>query len=1045
MKKIILLLLMFVCLYSNAQTTCNTAQPFCAGGTSGVTFPASTNQPDAFASAYNCLGSTPNPAWYFLQVSTSGNIDLYIAGTGNQDVDFICWGPFTTFSTICNNLSSTTNVIDCSYSSSPTETCNIVGAIAGQYYMVLITNFSNVVQNIQFSQIGGTGSTNCGLLASNSSICAGATATIVANNGSNLTNPTYSLNPGALTSPTPTFVVSPTSTTNYTVYVTGLNTLSVSVTQTAVATVTVKPSPAAAPTATQTSCTNTVNAFNLGLTFTPAIPVPNYTVSWAPIPFSVVSPTQTSGSGGIAAGLYNATITAAGGCSTTTSFSINPTPAPSVFNLVPNATSYTVTCSQPTVVINLNPSSYNYTWTNGFSAPQNGSTGNFTSLNQGTWTVVGVNPISGCSSTHTFVVTQDVNIPTSSVTPISQNITCNVSSIITVTGTGTPTTNITHLWISPLGGTLTAATPTAIFLPGGVGTFTHCMVNNINGCSSCSTFSVFSTAGYPTFSVTSPQQFTLGCGTTSVASINIVGAQTQPTVGGPLSYTLLGPPTTTNYVTGGSSTYTVNVPGTWTVITKDNTNLCETSVQVSVILNTAGPTLTATAVTRTLTCDVPKTVLQGFSGTPNSSYSWAFPGPPAGQVPNDTLTVFTNTASPTNTIVGTYTLTITDNINKCKSTQTLTIYQNTARPTAIITGSNTIDCNTPTVGITLTNGSTSNIPATFFPTLPVIGYIWSGPSPQPTQQVTSTYFAFTPAGVANQYTLVAKDLNNGCTAVATKTIADNRIYPSVNTPLLPGPFILDCASPGATIYPIISGTTTGFTYSWVAVPTTSFTSYTSSVTVVNKPGPYKIIVTNTVNGCVSYGVVDVINGALNGDFFPSTYTGYAPLIVNFTNLSASSSTSTGTSSITSIWSFGNGQSQVTTSSTITPVSTYSNAGTYTVTMFVVKGTCVDTVYKVIKVELPSKLEVPNVFTPNGDGSNDVFFLKVANVSEINALIFDRWGNKVYESNSTTGNIEWDGKSSAGKELPAGTYFYIIKATGKDDKLYDQKGNVSIYR
>ncbi|MDP1802874.1 MAG: hypothetical protein Q8L81_16045, partial [Bacteroidota bacterium] len=867
MKKIILLLLMFVCLYSNAQTTCNTAQPFCAGGTSGVTFPASTNQPDAFPNAYNCLGSTPNPAWYFLQVSTSGNIDLYIAGTANQDVDFICWGPFTTFSTICNNLSSTTNVVDCSYSSSPTETCNIVGAIAGQYYMVLITNFSNQTQNIQFSQIGGTGSTNCGLLANNSTICAGASATITANNASNLTNPSYSLNPGALTSPTPTFIVSPTSTTTYTVYVTGLNTLSVSVTQTAVSTVTVKPSPAAAPTVTQTSCTNTVNAFNLGLTFTPASPVPNYTVSWAPIPFSVTSPTQTSGSGGIAAGIYNATITAAGGCSTTTNFSISPTPAPSVFNLVPNASVYTVTCSQPTVVINLNPASYNYTWTNGVSAPQNGSTGNFTSLNQGTWTVVGVNPTSGCSSSHTFIVTQDVNIPTSSVTPLSQNITCNVASIITVTGTGTPTTNITHQWISPSGGTLTAASPTAIFLPGGPGTYTHCIVNNLNGCSSCSTFSVFSGAGFPTFSVSSPSQFTIGCGSTSLTTINISSVTTVPIPGGPVSYTVL-PPTYVGptYTLGGSSTYTANIPGQYTVIVHDNTNFCETTVQVSIISNTFAPQITATAVTKTLTCDVPKTVIQGLSGTPNTSFSWAFPGPPAGQVPNDTLTVSTNTASPTNTIVGIYTLTVTDAINQCKSTQTLTIYQNTARPTSLITGTNQISCHTPTANFT--NASTSNVPATFFPTLPVIGYIWSGPSPQPTEQVTSTYIAFTPAGIANQYTLVAKDLNNGCTAVATKTLGDNRIYPIVNTPVLPGPFILDCASPGATISPIISPPSAGFTYSWVAVPTTSFSSYTSSITVVNKPGPYKIIVTNPANGCVSYGIVDVINGAINGDFMP---------------------------------------------------------------------------------------------------------------------------------------------------------------------------------
>jgi gliding motility-associated-like protein len=189
----------------------------------------------------------------------------------------------------------------------------------------------------------------------------------------------------------------------------------------------------------------------------------------------------------------------------------------------------------------------------------------------------------------------------------------------------------------------------------------------------------------------------------------------------------------------------------------------------------------------------------------------------------------------------------------------------------------------------------------------------------------------------------------------------------------------------------------------------------------------------------------VVNGALNGDFAPSTFTGYAPLAVTFQNLSASTSTSTPSASITSVWSFGNGVSQITNSVSISPTTTYTNAGTYTVTMYVNKGTCLDTVVKIISVELPSKLEVPNVFTPNGDGSNDVFFLKVANITDITANIFDRWGNKVYESTSTTGNIAWDGKNMAGKELPVGTYFYVIKATGKDETTYEKKGNVSLYR
>jgi gliding motility-associated-like protein len=1015
-----------------------------------TTNPASSNM--------GCLLSGENrPQWLLITVANPGNLE-FVFGAGNSanpQAGFYDWAMWPYSSNTCNNiLNNTLPPVRCNWnavSSGGTGIASVAnippGGNSGNYepplavnacqqFIICISNWSNVSTLVSFQTIGTVSLTCNPTCNPNYSICAGANATVVPVNFSNLSNPTYSLNPGALTSPSGNFLVSPLVTTTYTTYITGLNGLNAVQTITATSTVYVKPSPIAAPTATQSSCTSSVNAFNLGLTFSPITPVPNYTVSWSPIPFSVLSSTQTTGSGGIAAGLYNATITAAGGCSTTTSFSINPTPAPSSFNLVPGGNSFTVTCAQPTVVINANPATYNYTWTNGVSAPQTGPTGSFNALNQGTWTATGVNPASGCVSTQTFVVSQNVSVPTSTVSPISQNITCNVASIITVTGTGTPTTNITHMWISPSGGTLTAGTPTAIFLPGGVGTFTHCMVNNVNGCSSCSTFSVFSTAGFPTYSVTSPQQFTLGCGTTSLATINITNAQTQPTPGGPLSYTLLGPPTSTNYVPGNSATYTVNVPGTWTVITKDNTNFCETKVQISVISNTAVPTITATAVTPTLSCYTPNTVLQGLSGTPNVSYSWDFPG--LGQVPNDTLTVYTTTNT-TNTVVGTYTLTVTDNINKCASTQTLTIYQNTSRPTASITGGNAITCATPTIN--LTNSSFGHIPATFFPTLPVIGYLWTGPSPQDPSQVNSTYIAYTPG----TYTLVAKDLNNGCTAITTKTIVDNRVYPIVNDPVRPAPFILDCASPGATIYPIVTGTTTGFTYSWVAVPTTSFSSYTSSVTTVNKPGPYKIIVTNPTNGCVSFGVVEVVNGSINADFTPDPATGYAPLTVNFTNLSSSSSSVSGTSSITSVWSFGNGTSQTVNSAAISPSTIYNQAGTYTVTLYVSKGSCLDTVTKVVKVEVPSKLDVPNVFTPNGDGSNDVFFLKVANISEITAMIFDRWGNKVYESTSSTGNIEWDGKNQSGKELPVGTYFYVIKATGKDGTTYDKKGNVSLYR
>ena len=97
------------------------------------------------------------------------------------------------------------------------------------------------------------------------------------------------------------------------------------------------------------------------------------------------------------------------------------------------------------------------------------------------------------------------------------------------------------------------------------------------------------------------------------------------------------------------------------------------------------------------------------------------------------------------------------------------------------------------------------------------------------------------------------------------------------------------------------------------------------------------------------------------------------------------------------------------------------------------------------MELPSRLEIPNVFTPNGDQVNDLFFLKTSNLEQISLLIYDRWGNKVVEMTSDSGNVAWDGKNQESKDLSEGTYFYVIKASGKDGQLFNRTGTVSLLR
>ncbi len=175
---------------------CSNPTPFCTANV--VNYPAATNAPAAGPGPnYGCLGSQPNPAWFFFQMQTGGPVTITMGS--NNDIDFILWGPFTCLAGACNSLTAN-NTIDCSYSPSPTETCTIPAAVQGAYYILLITNFSNQMQNITFNQTNGNapgaGVTNCNVVcsvtATNSGlICPGGTATVGATTGSAVTSYTW--------------------------------------------------------------------------------------------------------------------------------------------------------------------------------------------------------------------------------------------------------------------------------------------------------------------------------------------------------------------------------------------------------------------------------------------------------------------------------------------------------------------------------------------------------------------------------------------------------------------------------------------------------------------------------------------------------------------------------------------------------------------------------------------------------------------------------------------------------------------------------------
>ncbi len=85
--------------------------------------------------------------------------------------------------------------------------------------------------------------------------------------------------------------------------------------------------------------------------------------------------------------------------------------------------------------------------------------------------------------------------------------------------------------------------------------------------------------------------------------------------------------------------------------------------------------------------------------------------------------------------------------------------------------------------------------------------------------------------------------------------------------------------------------------------------------------------------------------------------------------------------------------------------------------------------------------VPNVFTPNGDGINDVLTIYAKGITSFSIEIFDRWGQLVFISNYTT--ISWDGRTNGGVKVSDGVYYYVIKATSESGKDMSRKGTVTV--
>lgn len=610
------------------------------------------------------------------------------------------------------------------------------------------------------------------------------------------------------------------------------------------------------------------------------------------------------------------------------------------------------------------------------------------------WTGTGVTGQTGqCINTSaigTYSVTLGIAGTTCSFSPVlystfnsvpNPTVTASLTQPVCALPAGTATLNVTG-GTGPYTYSWTPAAPSnSVNTNLPAGTSYTASVEDDNGCIGTTTFSVDPYPPAPSYTLDVNPSYSLSCASPS-ATITFAptGTNTSVSWGGPS-----GAITGTNVV--------VTTPGTYTYSAINTVSTC--SLTGSIVITSDAVLPSATIST---SCNTNSVTLTATPSASSYTAVWYEPTSPPTPLGNPA----------TSTATGVFTLTVTDPTNGCVQTYTtLTSIPQISVVTSPTT--NILTCTNPTIQATASSTS------------PSVTINWNNG----TSTVTTNPLPITTNGT---YTATAIN-SDGCSSEVVVTVTSNTLASvSINSqtviPCSTGTLSLPATTPGLDSY----------TYSW----SPSSPTFTGSVYTATTPGTYSVIATNAVNGCTTTASQTVVFDNINASFNTSVTSGLMPLPVTFTNTSFG----TNPAGTNYFWSFGDGNTLASNDTTVSHV--YNQSGNFPVILTAQNGFCVDTAMAYIKVDLLSYFVVPNVFTPNGDGANDVFTFDAVNMGEIHVLIYDRWGLKMFES-TATGNVKWDGKNKGGSTVTDGTYFYIITATGLDNKTYDLKGTVNVFQ
>jgi gliding motility-associated-like protein len=499
-----------------------------------------------------------------------------------------------------------------------------------------------------------------------------------------------------------------------------------------------------------------------------------------------------------------------------------------------------------------------------------------------------------------------------------------------------------------------------------------------NGCSNTSTVTVTVNA-LPVISVSPPNPTYCSGGSVTMTASGAANYQWTPATN--LSCTTCANPTA-----NPTSTTSYTVSGT-------DANGCTGTLVVTVTVSPSlNPTVSASPST---ICAGDGTQLNAGGG---SGYSWA---PATGL---SCTTCPNPNANPTTTT--TYTVTVTG--GNCPSvTATVTVNVNPA-PTVSVSPSGPTICQGGNVTITASGGT---------------GYSWS---PATGLSCTTCPNPTASPAASTSYTVTVSDAN-GCTA--TSQVNVNVI--NCNVPIAAFGASDSAICPNSCV--VFSDSSLGNVTTWAwtfqnGTPATSSSQNPGSV-CFSSPGNnlVTLIVSNGAGSDTTTMIVNVYN--------PPTASAGPDVTINIGQSTQLNASGGGSYS----WSPGGSLSCTTCPD---PVASPTATTTYCVQVTDSNGCrSTDCMTVIVDINCP-ELFLPTAFSPNGDGMNDFFYPISPCIETMKLLVFDRWGEKVFESTDPT--KKWDG-TFRGFVLDAAVFVFYFEATLIDGTSFKQKGNVTLVR